>query len=614
MPLPSTFTFLEQKNAPAADTKSIASSRIKAIASSVKTDIKPSLIDNPVTQQKDIPAPRNIQTTIRDLETIQGDAKQAIQKDLPAEDDAHSDRRSSHLGKLTSWLRHKAERESEKHEAELSMQVLTNPGKSSSVVDTLDFKGIYHARKTIAEFIRKASRLIESEDPEHHRTALRTARKAVSLAQATHGSGHAVLLPVLNVYTAVCLGCNLLPHCEKSLHLMDKIFESLDYETVPIELDPMFFCPVRENAVQQAMRVTLHFKKKEFQSAIDAAAIAMKQFESVNRDDNMVTLAREKVELTNAVSLYSLGRLDESHTQFKKLLMTTIRKYGKTSTKSATVLQLMSVNSLKMGNNKDAITLVSMAYKNLHKGLGESHPQTMSCMTQISEILLLTKQFTAATKWLVVLNRIYIDHLTTFGTPLSPLNHARALHLLSLAYLGLNKAEQALQVANHSVLKCQTIHELGYSSEECIPLLTNSLSIWCTAYRKAGRYTDMTTSKEQPVIITRLEGLLGMSQLMDSPKSRETFKFYALLHLSHFHAWMGQYPQAEAYLEVLNSLEDSTAKANREIWKNDLDSLKRVLVFNDGWPDSTRGTWLHSVCGFIPFFVSLYFMLYQSAL
>ena len=525
IPLPSSFTLLESDKSEVGNNKETASSNIRAIASSVKTETKPKLMENPVPQQKDLHHnPRSIQNTIKDLDTIQGNAKQVIQKNYSPAEGIHPDNRSeSHLGKLTSWMRHMNEKQSEEQEAELSMKVLTQPGKTGG--STIDFHGTYKVRKTISEFIRKAAKLIESDDPELRRTALRTARKAVSLAHASHGNGHAILLPVLNVYTTVCLGSNLLPHCEKALEIMDKISSNLDYDTIPIELDPMYFCPIRESAVQQAIRVTLHFKKKDFKTAITAAGVAMKQFEEVGNEDEMVRLAREKVELTHALSLYSVGNRTESHALFKKLLMETIRRYGKSSTKIATILQLLSLSSLKMGNFKDAVTLVSMAYKNLHKELGESHPRTMSCMTQISEILLLSKQFTAATKWLVVLNRIYIEHLTTFGTPLSPKNHAEALHLLSLAYLGLNKVEQALQVSNHSVLQFQMIHVLGsISSEEVTPLLAKSHSTWCTAYRKSGRYADMSaSSKEPPKILTRLEGLLCMSQLLDTPGSQATF-------------------------------------------------------------------------------------------
>ena len=390
-------------------------------------------------------------------------------------------REGSRLARLKKWWTRQEEESAVQDEAVKGMRTLLEPGSVGDEVPVkLASMPRVELRAIVSKKLREATELLQAEEADNAVQALRLSREAVTLMQRSHGPRHPSLLPVMNVYAFACLHNRQLQHCEVAVRILESLFDAFD-PNLHAEKgdDPLGFDPVRERAVLLSTTMQMSFLKGDYPAAVENAQGALKLFDTITSDET-VRAAREGVALMLGVTLSQLGRDEEAANQFKSSLVERVKHHTEGSANVAPNLQLMSMFALKTKNFDEALTLATKAYKNLHSTLGEHHPRTMGSMRQVAEVCLHTKQYSTAAKWLGVLTMMYIEYLNRFGTALSPLEHAKALHLLSLSYLGLQRPEQALQVATNSLRLFERV--VGPLS----PLMREPLLSWCTAYRMAG--------------------------------------------------------------------------------------------------------------------------------
>eukprot|EP01061_Rhynchopus_euleeides_P019508 TRINITY_DN3206_c0_g1_i1.p1 TRINITY_DN3206_c0_g1~~TRINITY_DN3206_c0_g1_i1.p1 ORF type:complete len:682 (+),score=164.54 TRINITY_DN3206_c0_g1_i1:1900-3945(+) len=524
--------------------------------------------------------------------SVQGDKADDSQPDFREDPALRPRRENSRLAQLKRWWSRSATEVAVKDEAAKGMRTLLEPGSGTEEAPLkLATVPPVEIRSIVSKKLREATELLRSDGPaEQPLQALRLSREAVTLMQRSHGPRHPSLLPVLNVYAFACLHNKQLEHCQVAVRILQSMFESFD-PTLHVEQgdDPLGFDPVRERAVMLSTMMQVDFLQGEYTSAVDHARDALKLFDDITSDDT-VRAAREGVALMLGVALSQLGRDHDAETQFKSALVERVQHHTEESVDIAPNLQLMSMFALKMKNFDEAQTLATKAYKNLHSTLGEHHPRTMNSMRLVAEVCLHTKQYSAAAKWLGVLTMMYIDYLNRFGTALSPFEHAKALHLLSLSYLGLQRAEQALQVATNSLRLYERV--VGPLS----PVMREPLLSWCTAYRMAGFHARRNGAQYVvPVLERFLEVVAETERSGDKSGHGPGDRWYCLLHLAYYHLWSGNLAQAVVARHALIEMRPHPSHRDLRLWRDDLERINRASTIGDCWPERPGGDLYNAV-------------------
>eukprot|EP00755_Sulcionema_specki_P029798 Sspe_Gene.92928::Locus_65675_Transcript_1_1_Confidence_1.000_Length_1859::g.92928::m.92928 len=358
----------------------------------------------------------------------------------------------------------------------------------------IDFSPL-EARFLIARRLRQIMEFMQNGGTADTHRAHRLTGQALKVLGYTHGEDHPSLIPVLNVYAFTSLLCGEMKRCEEALEKLEHLLESPDnIRSFLHPHDPLIFDPKREKAVMLATKARKALVQQNFEGVIEHATAALALFEEVGAKVPDIYLS-----LMLARALGECGRVEEADKRFKAILNEVVREHSHTSARIAPHLRYMVGFALKQEKFHDAKVLAATAYRNLHEQLGEFHPQTLSSMQQVAEVMLRSKEYRAAAKWLVVLNRLYLEHLMKYKTNLSPLDRAKALHLLSLSYLGLDRFKSAVQVST----QCLWLYEklLGPTA----PQLRDPLLAWATAYRMAGAHASRNGAE---LAIPALEKLL----------------------------------------------------------------------------------------------------------
>eukprot|EP01064_Diplonema_japonicum_P027474 TRINITY_DN3976_c2_g1_i1.p1 TRINITY_DN3976_c2_g1~~TRINITY_DN3976_c2_g1_i1.p1 ORF type:complete len:690 (+),score=171.31 TRINITY_DN3976_c2_g1_i1:76-2145(+) len=504
--------------------------------------------------------------------------------------------RVGRLGRLYSWWNRTHTNALENSEGRKGMTLLqeTSRGGIGNMTDADMLRASsltpLEVRYLVAKRIRKVTELIRTEGVlEQPHEALKLARESLVMMQCTHGAGHPLLLPVLNVYAFACLHVKHLEQCQLAVKILDNMFEKLENEhaeSVVYPMDPLCYSPQREKAILLSVVMQLSYHNGQFKDAVDFANKALEVFEEVG-DDETIASAKDSVSLMLAVSLTMLGRSEEAEVQFKRSLVDLVDRHSQNSPAIVPNLQLMSAYAMNMKNYDEAQTLAATAYKNLHQNLGQHHPRTLSGMKQVAEMCLLTKQYKTAAKWLLVLNRMYIEYLTRFGAALSPVEHANSLHLLSLSFLGLHKPEEALQVSTHSL----RLYERTISGQELLAL-REPLLTWCTAFRMCGCHAQKEGARHVITVLHRFLDLMQGPHNLPPPSPSDLW--YCLHHLSYYHLWAGNYAKSACAVHALQQLEPRPAYADIRPWLDDVERVQRAQHMA-GWPDHSN-SFIYALC------------------
>eukprot|EP01059_Diplonema_ambulator_P004937 TRINITY_DN14683_c0_g1_i1.p1 TRINITY_DN14683_c0_g1~~TRINITY_DN14683_c0_g1_i1.p1 ORF type:complete len:689 (+),score=227.99 TRINITY_DN14683_c0_g1_i1:115-2181(+) len=505
----------------------------------------------------------------------------------PAQRETMYVNREGRLSRLYTWWNKTQVQALETSEFHKGMKVLQEASKGGRATMTQDEMikiaslTPLEVRFLVAKKVRKVTELFRTEgDIDQPYAALRLARESLAIMLNTHGAGHPLMLPVLNVYAFSCLQVKQFAHCELAVQILDRLFTTIDKEEEMVyPLDPLCYSPRRETAILLSIKMQLAYHKGQFQQAVDCALQALDAYDEVS-DDETIAAAKDSVSLMLAVSLTMLGRNEEAEAQFKRSLVDLVDRHSTGSTAIVPNLQVMSAYAMNMKNYEDARTLAATAYKNLHSALGQHHPRTLSGMKQVAEMCLLTKQYKTAAKWLLVLNRMYIEYLTRFGAALSPVEHANSLHLLSLSFLGLHKPEEALQVSTHSL----RLYEKTVSGGE-LEALREPLLTWCTAFRMCGCHAQLNGAKHVTTVLHRFLDIIKMPGLSQPAPSDV---WYCLHHLAYYHLWLGNYAKAECAVYALETLNPPPQYSEIRPWLDDVERVRRAQYMGGTWPDKSN--------------------------
>eukprot|EP01063_Lacrimia_lanifica_P006158 TRINITY_DN13696_c0_g1_i2.p1 TRINITY_DN13696_c0_g1~~TRINITY_DN13696_c0_g1_i2.p1 ORF type:complete len:537 (+),score=175.85 TRINITY_DN13696_c0_g1_i2:1208-2818(+) len=407
----------------------------------------------------------------------------------------------------------------------------------------------------------------------------------------THGALHPALIPVLNVYAFGCLQRRMLEEGEKATQIMTKLADylALREREGKVLLGPLGFLPQRELAVMNANKMQIAVMKGDHAQAVEHARAALECFAAVpdEEGDETVGTAKEGLSVFLGVLLSSLGRNDEANAQFKGSLVEMVGRHSETSPAIAPPLYSMATHHMKMKNYDEATTLAATAYKNFHAALGEFHPKTMGAMRRVAEIALEAKQYRTAFRWLIELNRVYFEHLFRKRIALAPLDHARALHLLALAYLGLRDPRAALKVAHNSL----QLHENAAPPDSA--LLCDPLQTWCHAFRLAGGHAVAPFHALRP--LHRFLTVLNASEPALQKRRESWHRWYTLLHLAYYNYWLGHFEHANAAFAAFQTMPRQPYAVVR-VWVNDVHNIVALRMGCAAMPGTVDpGSWQHFV-------------------
>ncbi|KAJ9448507.1 hypothetical protein DIPPA_31509 [Diplonema papillatum] len=500
-------------------------------------------------------------------------------------------RAGSRLGRLYHWWTRVSANDEVHAEKERGLRMLRDPGSEISRNDLLRIGALapVEVRFLVSKRLKEAMDLLRADGPPSQLLeALKLCRQCVAIMQTSHGTGHPGLFPVLNVYAVACAHVKAVPQCELAVRILDKMYTVLrldEKEGLQFPLDPLCFDPKRERGVLLSTMMQLASHKGQHEDVAKYAREALQLFGEVSDDDETIRSAKEGVSLTLGVALCVLGRDAEADLEFKKALVDMAHSYSPSSASIAPHLQMLSLTALRAKNFDEAQTLAALAYKNLHTTFGEHDPRTMTSMRQVAEICLQNRQYRLAAKWLIVLNRMYIEHLTKHGTALQPLEHARALHLLCLSNLGLRRAEPAMQIATHSL----RLHDrlLPASSGA----LRDPLLAWCTAYRMVAGHAKKNGALYVFPVLERFLGILNANRPPEPDPAWYQDRFYVLLHLSLYHLWMGSTSKSSAAFHELLALCQSGPRVDFRLWmQSDVERIQYATLVNAAWPEDENNT------------------------
>eukprot|EP01065_Artemidia_motanka_P042301 TRINITY_DN5643_c1_g1_i1.p1 TRINITY_DN5643_c1_g1~~TRINITY_DN5643_c1_g1_i1.p1 ORF type:complete len:705 (+),score=77.47 TRINITY_DN5643_c1_g1_i1:70-2184(+) len=448
------------------------------------------------------------------------------------------------------------------------------------------------ARCVASRLLRQASEMLSAAgDPAAAHTAAVRAFQGVSYAielfreahGITDGSDHPLLVPALNVRAFCALQGGDLPGCQEDLNRLKALLLGMNCtdDVCVYPMDPLRFQPRREKAIMLATLTRYALQKDDLECVVESAQEALSLFDADERNTGGATLS-----LIKAHALARLGRTEEAEEVFKSTLQEVVEQYSRHSPLIVPHLEMMATFALEQKNFSDATVLASTAYQNLYVNYGGLHPRTMYQMQQVAEVYLRTKNYAVATTWLKVLHRLCIEHIQRFGRPPARLRYAKALHLLSLAHLGLRRTRAALQFSTRSLY----MHERVLPADS--PLMREPLLAWVTAFRMTSGYVYPDL---QQLAIIRLNRAFSLTLNLEREIGATADACYILTQLCIVKLWIGDTGEGVACWAELSKRLYGLQEADRTILADDVSVIISALACHA--PDTAAALGLLSVRG-----------------
>eukprot|EP01062_Namystynia_karyoxenos_P031465 TRINITY_DN23354_c0_g2_i1.p1 TRINITY_DN23354_c0_g2~~TRINITY_DN23354_c0_g2_i1.p1 ORF type:complete len:717 (+),score=205.76 TRINITY_DN23354_c0_g2_i1:89-2239(+) len=429
------------------------------------------------------------------------------------------------------------------------------PGNALVPVPLAEEKGLadlspLEVRWYVSRLLRDITEMLSSAaNPAAEAEAVYKANLAADRAvrvftQAHRESEHPSLVPILNVRAFTALIRGDLQGCERDLQALRTLLDGYDCTSVDFTafaFDPLRFQPRREKAVMLSTKTRYLLRCGDLEGVVKTAREALLYF-----GDEAQHTGGATIRLMLAHALSRLDKQDEADIEFKAALLQLYEQHRDETDQVVPYLQMMAFSSMHRGRHNEAKVFSSIAYHKLHSKYGNLHPRTMYGMQQVAEAYLRSKQYDVATAWLVDLNRLYLEHLTHFGRTPAELQHARALHYLCLAYLGLGKAQDAFKVAHQSL----RIYERIYPKES--EQLREPLLAWVTAFRMARMHAVPGGTRVAISVLNKVLPLTTASERENGGGASAEVCFI-LAQLCEFHLWEGNLGEAVARLTELTA-------------------------------------------------------------
>eukprot|EP00756_Hemistasia_phaeocysticola_P006029 Hpha_TRINITY_DN13632_c1_g1::TRINITY_DN13632_c1_g1_i1::g.122951::m.122951 len=490
---------------------------------------------------------------------------------------------------------------------EVSLSIRPGTGDGRAAADLTP----QEARFVVSRMIRSATDLLNMPSPgtqSSNAHAHQLAVQALAIFRVAHGltggekDAHQLLVPVLNVRAFTALLGGDFECCRQDLMKINVLLDGMDCTTeglVVFSDDPLAFQPRRERIFMLSTKTRFMLQSGDLDATVNLA----RQTLDLMGDETLWVGGTPTISLILAHALSLLGRTEEADEEFRKALQASLDNFSPNSAMLVPYLQMMALFAKKQQNYDDAKVFSAIAYRNLHGSLGDSHPRTMYSMQQVAEIYLRTRQYREAATWLITLQRLFTEHMKSTGKPPIPLHYAKALHLLCLAYLGLNRTRSAMNCATTSL----RLHERHLPVDS--PQMREPLMAWATAFRMAG----MHGLGAAYIAIAALDKALALAKKAEKEASRpNTYTYisdgsYTLEHLVFMHLWEGEIFPAECRWHEIEARLPSLNQVDLSILQTGLAASIRVLHTYGSFPadigkgrpaDNLPVSFLHCLAGF----------------